>query len=415
MSLRRMLLVCGSLLALTAGSASARAADDIKLGGLVILEGPFAILGEEALRGVKVAIDEFGGEINGRKLVLSTASSNGNPDTAVNGARKLVEQDKVDVLIGPVSGSEGLAVRDYSRSHPEVTFVNGASAAQDTTLRDPSPNFFRFGGDGVQWQAGLGESAAKDLGYHRVAIVAEDYSFPYTMVEGFMLGFCKNGGHVPAKVWVPIGNQDFSSAIYSLPDDIDAVYVALGGSDAVNFLTQYSQAGGTKPIIGSAVSIDQAILDSKGPFRERLPGTPSVTPVPSNYDAPEWKVWVDAYHKKFPDGLTVPDIFGTYYYVATKAALLALRQVNGDLSNGQKAYRDALAKLEFVTPTGPVKLDHNRQGIVNAFLTRVEKNPDGSLGNKVVKVFTNVNQTLGIPEDEFLKLGPVSRDNPQCP
>lgn len=415
MTLRKTLIGAGSALALMAGGATAQAADSIKLGGLVLLEGAFALVGKEGLRGINVAIDEFGGEVAGKKIELFSASSDGNPDKAVDAARRLVEQDKVDIVIGPVSGSEGLAVRDYSRSHPEVTFINGSSAAQDTTLRDPSPNFFRFGGDGVQWQAGLGEYAANELGYDSVAIVAEDYSFPYTMVEGFMLGFCKNGGHVPAKFWVPIGNQDFSSVIYGMPADVDAVYVALGGSDAVNFLTQYSQAGGDKPIIGSAVSIDQAVLDSKGPFRDSLPGTPSATPVPSNYDSPEWQSWADAYRKKYPDGLTTPNIFATYYYVATKAALLALQEVNGDLADDHAALNEALSGLEFDTPTGPVKLDHNRQGIVNNFITRVVQNPDGTLGNEIVEVLEGVNQTLGIPEEEFLKLGPVGRDNPDCP
>ena len=78
-----------------------------------------------------------------------------------------------------------------------MTFVNGTSAAQDTTLRDPAPNFFRFSTDGAQWMAGLGDYAYNTKGYKKVATVAEDYSFPYTQVFGFMAAFCKAGGHVP--------------------------------------------------------------------------------------------------------------------------------------------------------------------------------------------------------------------------
>ena len=95
----------------------------------------------------------------------------------------------------------------------------------------PAPNFFRFGTDGAQWMAGLGTYAYTDKGYKRVAVVAEDYSFPYTQVFGFMAEFCKAGGKVPSKSWVPIGNKDFSSVIAALPDDVDAIYVALGGAD----------------------------------------------------------------------------------------------------------------------------------------------------------------------------------------
>ena len=82
-----------------------------------------------------------------------------------------------------------------------------------------------------------------------------------------MAEFCKAGGHVPSKSWVPIGNKDFSSVIAAIPDDVDAVYVALGGADAVNFLTQYQQAGGTAPLIGGSITVDQTVLSSKGKRR----------------------------------------------------------------------------------------------------------------------------------------------------
>jgi branched-chain amino acid transport system substrate-binding protein len=117
----------------------------------------------------------------------------------------------------------------------------------------------------------------------------------------------------------------------------------------------------------------------------------------------------------FPDGFPSPSLFAHAYYVNAKAALLALQQANGDLSNGEAKLKAILANLQFDTPTGPVKLDHNRQAIANIFVTVVDKKPDGTLYNKLVKVVTNVNQTLGIPEDQYLKMGPFSRDNPSCP
>ena len=66
--------------------------------------------------------------------------------------------------------------------------------------------------------------------------------------------------------------------------------------------------------------------------------------------------------------------------------LLALDKVNGDLSDGGAKLREALAKLEFDTPTGKVKLDKNRNAIANIFLTEVAKGEDGNLYNKVVEV-----------------------------
>jgi branched-chain amino acid transport system substrate-binding protein len=392
----------------------AHAEDTIKIGLLATFEGAFTVLGEDGERGAMTAVDEVGGMVAGKKIEIVKGSSDASPDSAVNAARKLVEQDGVKVLIGPLSGDEGLAIKDYAKTKPDVTFINGTSAAQDTTLRDPAPNFFRFSTDGAQWMAGLGTYAFNDKGYKTVATVAEDYSFPYTQVFGFMAEFCKAGGHVPSKSWVPIGNKDFSSVIAAIPDDVDAIYVALGGADAVNFLTQYQQAGGSAPLIGGSITVDQTVLTTKGKLHDVLIGTPAAGPTADTNDAPAWTAFTEAY-KKQPGAFPSPSLFAHGYYVNMKAALLALDQVGGDVSDGGAKLRDALTKLSFDTPTGKVSLDKNRNAIADIFLTEVTENADGTLLNKLVKVVPQVNQTLGIPEDEFLKLGVVGRDNPSSP
>lgn len=411
----KKLKTAASVLALCAMAVPA-SAEDVKIGVISILEGAFAALGQDGIRGAELAVKEVGGEVDGNSIEVITMSSDASPDSAVNAARKLIEQDGVDVIVGPLSGSEGLALRDLSKSYPGVTFINGSSAAQDTTLRDSSENFFRFGGDGAQWMVGVGNYAYNDMGYKSVAVIAEDYSFPYTQVLGFMSEFCSAGGKVPEKFWTPIGNKDYSSVVYSIPQDVDAIFVALGGADAVNFLTQYSQAGGDKPIIGGSITIDQSILDSKGPFKKLLVGAPAGTPTVSDYDGAEWKEFSASYTNAFPDGFSAPSIFAHHYYMSAKAAMLALDEVDGDLSNNQAAFRVALTNLTFVTPTGgTMRLDKNRNGIVDNFVTEVFEREDGSLGNRVVKVVRDVDQLLGNDEATFLAAGPVSRDNPSCP
>ncbi len=410
---RRTLLALALATGLTAPSL-ALAADSIKIGVLATFEGPFTVLGEDGMRGAQTAIDEMGGMVAGMKIDVVKGSSDASPDSAVRAARKLVEQDGVKVLVGPLSGDEGLAIKDYAKTQPDVTFINGTSAAQDTTLRDPAPNFFRFSTDGAQWMAGLGTYAYNDKGYRTVATVAEDYSFPYTQVMGFMAEFCKAGGRVPSKSWVPIGNKDYSSVIAAIPDEVDAIYVALGGADAVNFLTQYQQAGGSAPLIGGSITVDQTILTSKGKARDVLIGTPAAGPTADTNDTPEWLAFVEAY-KKQADAFPSPSLFAHGYYVDMKATLLALDEVGGDVSDGGAKLREALSKLSFETPTGKVSLDKNRNAIADIYLTEVATGDDGNLYNKLIKVIPQVNQTLGIPEEEFLALGAVGRDNPSCP
>src|SRR6202167_4969686 len=392
----------------------AYAEDTIKVGLLATLEGPFTVLGQDGVRGAELALKEAGYMAGGKKLEVIKGSSDASPDSAVKAARKLVEQDGVAILIGPCSGDEGLAVKDYAKTQPKVTFVNGTSAAQDTTLRDPAPNFYRFTTDGAQWMAGLGDYAYTVKKYKKVVTIAEDYSFPYTQVFGFMAGFCKAGGHVPAKFWVPIGAKDFSSVIAAIPDKVDAIYVALGGADGVNFLTQYQQAGGAPPLIAGSVTLDQTVLGTKGKQRDYVVGTPSAGPIADNSDDPAWKKFVGSYKTAYKDGFPSPSLFAQGYYINTKAVLLALDKVGGDLSDGEAKFRDVLGKLEFDTPTGMVKLDKNRQAIADNYLTEGAKADDGHLYNKVINVLKAVNQTLGIPEADFLKLGVANRDNPDC-
>jgi branched-chain amino acid transport system substrate-binding protein len=414
MSSQRVLAAVALLAGAAIAPQLAFADDTIKVGLLATLEGPFTVLGQDSVRGAELALKEANYTAGGKKIEVIKGSSDASPDSAVKAARKLVEQDGVQILIGPLSGDEGLAIKDYAKSQPNVTFINGTSAAQDTTLRDPAPNFFRFTTDGAQWNAGLGEYSYKNKGYHTVVTVAEDYSFPYTQVFGFMAGFCKAGGHVPKKFWVPIGNKDFSSVIAAIPDKVDAIYVALGGADAVNFLTQYQQAGGAAPLIGGSVTVDQSVLGTKGKQRDYVIGTPAASPIADNADGEAWKKFVADYKAAYPDGFPSPSLFAQGYYIEAKAMLAALDKVSGDLSSKQAKFRDALAKLELDTPTGKVTLDKNRQAIADIYLTEVAKADDGHLYNKVIKVIPAVNQTLGIPEADFLKLGVANRDNPDC-
>ncbi len=412
--MKSKLILLAALAALL--SAPSARAEELKLGAVAVLEGAFAVLGQDSMRGVELALQEFNYTAGGRRIALITGSTDASPDSAVRTVRRIVEQDGAPIVIGPLSGSEGIAIRDYAKTRPNATFLNGASAAQDTTLRESAPNFFRFSTEGAQWMAGLGEYVYKEKGYRSVAVLAEDYSFPYTQVFGFLEPFCRLGGKAPqeARFYVPIGNKDYSSVIAALPDDVDAIYVALGGADAVNFLSQYEQAGGELPLIGGSITVDQTVLGSKGRIRNFIIGTPSGGPIADTWDDPRWARFVAAYKAAFPDGFPSPSLFAHAYYVNTKAALLALNETGGDLSDGGARFRAALAGLAFETPTGMVSLDERRNGVADVFLTEVTEGPDGNLLNKTIKVIPKVSQTFGLPYEEFLKYGPVSRENPAC-
>ena len=322
-------LVGAAVVAAFAAPASAQQV--VKIGLLATLEGPFAAGGADGMRGADMAVRERNGMVAGKKIEVIKESSDAKPDVAVAKTRKLVEQDKVDIMVGPLSGSEGIAVKDYSKTQPNITFINGSSGAQATTLVNPSPNFFRFNTEGAQWMVGLGK-ATLDKGYKRVMVIAEDYAFPYSQVQGFMVEYCKLGGKVPVKAWVPLGGKDYASVIARIPKDVDALLVVLGGADAVNFLNQYEQAGGDKPIVGGSITVSQDILNYKGKRRDSLVGTMAGAPVADAYDGADWKKFVADYQKAYPvsaGGYPSPSLFAFVYYVNMKAALDGLAAVNG--------------------------------------------------------------------------------------
>src|SRR6202167_747647 len=381
------------------GIWSAHAADKIKIGVFSTLEGTYTALGEDGMRGFELSMMRHHNKAGGKDLEVIRGSSDASPDSALRAAKKLVEQDKVELLIAPLSGSEGIALHDYAKTQPQVTFINGCSGALETTYVNPAPNFFRFNIDGAQMHMGLGDYIYNVKHYKKIATIGEDYSFIYTQVFGLALNYCPAGGEIAKRIWVPLGTKDFSSFIPQiLSADVDAIYVGLGGADALNFLNQYQQAGGNAKLIGGSIMVDQSILSSKGKAKEALTGVNAAGPFADTWEDPKWQAFVKAYKDSWPPEkrFASPSLCAVNYYDETEAALQALDQVSGDLGDGQKKFRAALASLILDAPNGKMKLDENRQAIGTSFVTEVIKESDGGLVNKVVKVVPNVDQRLGL-------------------
>jgi branched-chain amino acid transport system substrate-binding protein len=403
-------------IAIMAPFAAQAQSDTIKIGLMAPQEGVFTEPGNDGIRGFKLALSKYNNEIAGKKIEWVLGPTDATPDTANRIARKLIEQDQVDFIIGPLSGSEGLALRDYAKTIPDKTIVNAASGALETTYVNPAPNFFRFHPDGAQWGYGLGSYVVNEKGWKRIATIAADYSFGYTNFMGFAVDFCKAGGEIAERFWMPLGSGDFASIIAALPDDVDAIYLGVGGTDAINFLNQYEQAGGEANLIGGTIMVDQTVLSARGRAKEMLVGTPSSGVQADDWDDAGWKEYVKAYQDFFPENerFPSPSLFATNYYNSTMGVLKALEAINGELDADQKNFHEALSKVEMDTPNGHIKLDENRQAIGSVFITEVAERPDGTLYNTFKKKVDNVDQKLGFSKEEFDKIGLPSRDTPDC-
>jgi len=392
--------------ATTAAPGSSNSANALKIGVLATCGGAFALFENEAFSGAKYAlIKEAGGKslgtgaqagvsgatIGGRPVSLYFGCSDATPDVAVAEARRLVESVKVNVLIGPLSGDEGIAVANYAKTQPQVTFINGTSGAQATTLSVHAPNFFRYGGDGAQWMAGLGTYAYKTLHWRKAAILGEDYSYPYTQAAGFIAEFCGLGGQITKRIWAPLTTTDWSSYATQLPRDVDGVLLLTGGTDTVNTLKAYLGFG--EQIKGHVLGGSSVLDPTAFTVGSQLAGLAGGSPVPLGGTSADWTSYVDGFSSVYPKSLA-QSLFTVLYGNAMSSAIEGLKQVNGSLTNNQSALKAALTKLTPTFPNGQVKLDANRNSIQPAYVVQVVNGSTG-LAFKVLHTVNNVSQDFG--------------------
>jgi branched-chain amino acid transport system substrate-binding protein len=352
--------------------------------------------------------------IAGHPIEIVYGGSDSTPDKAVEEARRLVEQEQVDILVGPLSGSEGIAVANYSKEQPGVTFVNGISGAQDTTLKVRSPNFFRFHNDGTQWTAGLGDYAYNELGWRRVVTIGDDYDFPYSQIAGFVAEFCAIGGQVVERLWPPLGEEDYSSYIAQIPDDVDGFFMGVGGTGTVAFVNQYQQLKGNLAdrIMGGIFMTDPVILKEIG---DQVIGVVTAGMTSGDSQEPAYLEYAESLGQAYPDlEGTASSVFVYGYYTAMEAIAQALEQVEGDLSDEHAAFRDALTNLTLEAPLGPIRLDENRQAIMDNFLQQIgeDQTGDGIPDVQTIKTIPEVDQTFAgffSPETPS-----PDRTNPEC-
>src|SRR6188472_3846030 len=409
-----------SAAALLAAAATARnSATPIKVGVLSDCQGAFGSFDNQDLAGVVTAMTQFAGghprnrnnpragwagaSINGHPLVLvGIGCSNDRADTAIKETKRLMEQLKADVMIGPLSGDESIAVANYAKQHPKKTFVDGSAGAQDTTLKVRAPNFFRFNGDGAQWNAGLGDLAYNKLGWKTAAVVADDYSFAWTSAAGFITDFCAAGGQITKRVFPPLNTTDYSSYAQQLPTNVDGTFVAVGGAGLIPFLKAYEQSKGP---IDAKKFMGNLFWGTPGQFEQLGPrvanayiggaGTAGDLDTPAAQDYA--KNIIGKWFKKFPPGgdaaSQAASTFTYGYYLNAWGLVKGLEAVKGDISD-QSKLQAALAKTELPAPYGNIKLDENRQAIFTVYDQQLYMN-DGKLAVKTVTSIPDVDQTFG--------------------
>jgi branched-chain amino acid transport system substrate-binding protein len=234
---------------------------------LTIKSGALAAGGKQMEEGLALFMKERNNMIAGRKIELFVADTSGQPAVTKTKTQELVEKDKVQVIIGPLAAFEAIAVDDYIRK-VSIPIISPSAAAEDLTQRNPNQWFVRAVGTSAQPSHALGEYAAKDLKYKRIAIIADDFAFGHEIAAGFQRTFEENGGKVVQKLWSPLNVADYGTYIGQINPNVDAVFAAFAGGNGVKFVKQYSEYGLKEkiPLLGAMTTVDEGILPFMGDY-----------------------------------------------------------------------------------------------------------------------------------------------------
>ncbi|MEA4944877.1 MAG: ABC transporter substrate-binding protein [Propionicimonas sp.] len=387
----------------------------MKIGFISAFTGVFSSFGKMQREGAELALEEAGGKAGGKQIDVIYEDDQLDNEIAVTKAKKLVEQDKVDILTGLVSGDEGLAVGDYMKDK-EIPVVVMYSAAEDMTMRSFSENIIRPTWTGAQSMDVFGYWLAKEKGYKKIYQIGEDYSFPWNTGGGFKRGFCRGGGTEVKSVWFPPGTtSDFSSLIASIPLDqgYDALFYNGAGGDAVNFIKQYVELGmiGKMPLVGQPNTFEKPDLDA---MPADIAGSLSPQHTADDLATPEWTKFADAFKVKYG---YAPSAAAEFAYSSMKLILRSIDQTSGNVAD-RKALIDAMAAADITDdPRGPVKLDPKwHSATQNVYIREVAKDDSGALYNKGLWTVTEVSQFGVYDPDTYMAAPPDSNTSPsdQC-
>ena len=393
------------------GASIPASAQELKIGFLAPRTGIFAQLGTDMVNGFQMYLDEHGGMLGGAKVTFIVEDDQGKPDVDVAKAKKLILQDKVDMLVGAVLASSAYALAPVSTAE-KMLYIGTVSTADDLAQRqvDKYPYLVLAGWTPSQPNHPLGQWAC-DQGYKRVAAIAADYAFGYEQVGGFQKGFEDCGGKIVQKIWVPIGTKDFGPFIPTLKSDVDAIFTLMVGPMSLQFPKQLRAAGNKKPIVGGGTSYDEFAL----PFMsDEVIGDVSALQYSAALATPANETFVKTYRSKYDK---VPSYYSESNYTTAELIDEAMKKSGGKYP-GPEQFIKTMGSLKIDAVRGPVSFE-DRNPIQNIYIKKVEKKKmfgydKDELWNTVIKTYPNVSQYWTYGKAEFLKQPVYSREFPPC-
>jgi len=361
----------------------------IKIGWIGCLSGPIAEGAIAMLRGTKLAFKEANWEVAGRKIEMSVEDDMLNPGVTLSKVKKYLFSDKINLLIGPYTGSSGLAIIDFIDANKLVT-VSGQAALATLTQEKFTPYFFRTSFNDAGQATPFEGWLAYHMGHRNVACISIDSAYGHACLDGFKRIFTKVGGNVTQEIYVPQGTAiDLSPYLAKIDTSkIDLVYSWLTGSDALRFVKQYSEYGYKEMPLFGANMIGETYLPE---LRDAALGIQGVLhyvqSLPNQENQKFLKIYENEYGSELTKKIAAFDVQG---YECGKLILMGLEAVNGKVEDSSALIK-ALEKVQFESPRGPFKLDDHHNPVYLEYLFRVEK-VGGKYQNTVLKAYGPIYQ-----------------------
>lgn len=394
----------------------------LKIGVPLPFTGVVAESAEEMRQTFQMYVDQQGGTLGGLPVEVIFEDTETDAELVVTKTRKLIDEDQVHIISGPMLAFEGLAMLE-SVNDAGIPWVGQTGVASDDYTRLGTPTLTAAAKHTASQETmPLGTYAYEDLGYRNIATLGQDYAWGWQTVGGFQYAFEAAGGDVVQKLWAPIGTTDFAPFVNQINEDVDAVYVTLIGADIPRFVQAYADFG-LKESIPMLTSEDLVAQDAIRFYSgDAALGIVGITPFTANLDRPEMQAFVQAYEERTGN---IPTFWGESSYVAAMVidrTLTYLAEAQGitleDLpdwvrDNGE-AFAAASREIDLSdAPSSAITVDeYNRQ--VRDFYIVELVDDGGAITDRLVETVPEVTQFWSFDQLEFLGNPLFSREFPRA-
>ena len=347
----------------------ARGADPIKVGILLPFSKVMATLGGATEAGFLMGAKELGDKA-GRPHVVIREDDGGDPAQGLSKARKLVEKDNVDVIVGPVSSAVAASIRNYIVESKKL-WLNPIATNDLLAEKGCSRYHFRFSASGWQIAGPLGPWGKAKLG-DRAYAIATNYAYGQQTLGHFKDAFQKAGGTFVGEAFAALGTTNYAPYFPPIKDaKPNFIFANFVGSDAAAFIKQYAEFGLKDiKIVGPVNLVSEDVLGAQG---AAAVGVYSISYYTPSYDIPKNKAFVKAY-KEYSGGKETDHFVCSGYDVA-QAFFPAVGALKGDVANTERLIAQ-IRDIKIDSPRGPFRFDpktHNP--IQDQHMRIVEANP----------------------------------------